>query len=94
MTGHPEPDNILRHELIGLETEVLEDSNMVNIHLRGKVVDETMRTLVIRGKRTHRIAKKDAIFKFILDGKAVKVKGKALIGRPENRVKKQTKKKW
>jgi RNase P/RNase MRP subunit p29 len=53
-----------------------------------------MKTLVIRGKGTYRIAKKDAIFKFLLDGVTVKVEGKALMGRPEDRVKKQIKKKW
>lgn len=58
------------------------------------MIDETMKTLVIRGKGTYRIAKKDAIFKFLLDGVTVKVEGKALMGRPEDRVKKQIKKKW
>lgn len=86
--------NILQHEIIGLETEVLNDSNPGNIHIRGRVIDETMKTLVIRGKRTWRIAKKDAVFKFNLDGTTVQVEGKALIGRPEDRVKKKSKKKW
>ncbi len=90
----PEPENILQHELIGLDTEVLQDSNPRNVHIRGKVIDETMKTLVIRGKGTYRIAKKDAVFKFLLDGVAVKVEGKNLIARPEDRVKKQTKNKW
>jgi len=73
---------------------VLQDSNPRNVHIRGKVIDETMKTLVIRGKGTQRIAKKDAVFKFLLDGVAVKVEGKHLIGRPADRVKKQSKKKW
>ena len=86
--------NILQNEIIGLEAEVLSDSNSENIRIRGKVIDETMKTLVIRGKGTWRIAKKDAVFKFLLDGVAVKVEGKALMGRPEDRVKKQNKRKW
>jgi ribonuclease P protein subunit POP4 len=53
-----------------------------------------MKTIVIRGTRTWRIAKKNAVFKFNINGKPVKVEGKALIGRPENRVKKKTKKRW
>jgi ribonuclease P protein subunit POP4 len=73
---------------------VLNDSNPANISIKGKVIDETMKTLVIRGTGTHRIAKQNAVFKFLLDGVAVKVEGKNLIGRPEDRVKKQTKKKW
>jgi ribonuclease P protein subunit POP4 len=86
--------NILQNEIIGLEAEVLSDSNPKNIRIRGKVIDETMKTLVIRGTGTWRIAKKDAVFKFLLDGVAVKVEGKALMGRPEDRVKKQNKRKW
>jgi ribonuclease P protein subunit POP4 len=77
-----------------LETEVLNDSNPANNHIKGKVIDETMNTLVIRGTGTHRIAKKDAVLKFLLDGITVKVEGKYLIGRPEDRVKRKTKKKW
>ena len=86
--------NILRDEIIGLDAEVLSDSNPANIGIRGKVIDETMKTLVIRGMGTHRIAKQEAVFKFLLDGVAVKVEGKALMGRPEDRVKKKIKKKW
>lgn len=58
------------------------------------MIDETMNTLVIRGNGIKKIAKKDAIFKFNLDGIALKIEGKTLIGRPEDRVKKQTKRKW
>jgi ribonuclease P protein subunit POP4 len=58
------------------------------------VVDETMKTLVIQSTGLKRVAKKNAIFKFSLNSVAVKVEGKTLIGRPEDRVKKQNKKKW
>ena len=73
---------------------MLDDSNPSNINIRGKVVDETMKTLIIQSTGLKRVAKKDATFKFSLDGVAVKVEGKTLIGRPEDRVKKQNKKKW
>jgi len=74
--------------------EVLNDSNPSNVEIRGKVVDETMKTIVIRSAGMKRIAKKDAVFKFSLDGVAVKVEGRTLMGRPEDRVKKQNKRKW
>ncbi len=74
--------------------EVLNDSNPSNVEIRGKVVDETMKTLVIRSAGMKRIAKKDAVFKFSLGGVAVKVEGSTLMGRPEDRVKKQNKRKW
>ena len=85
---------MLHHELIGIEIEVLNDNNLENVGIRGKVVDETMKTLVIRGNGTYRIAKENAIFKFLLDGITVKVEGKSLIDRPEDRVKRTNKKKW
>jgi len=86
--------NLLQHELIGLEVEVIKDSNPYNIKLRGTVIDESRNTLIIKNKKNQRIAKKNAVFKFKLDGESVKVEGKTLIGRPEDRVKKQTRRKW
>lgn len=73
---------------------MLHDSNPSNIGIMGKVVDETMKTLVIQSTGLKRVAKQHAVFKFSLDGKAVKVEGRTLKGRPEDRVKKQKKKKW
>jgi len=88
------PDSISRHELIGLEAEVLEDSNSCNVNTRGTVIDETMNTLVIDDGGSKRIAKKNAVFKFKLNGISVKVEGWALAGRPEDRVKKKIKQRW
>ena len=73
---------------------MLNDSNPSNINIRGKVVDETKNTLIIQSTGLKRVAKKNATFKFSLDDVAVKVEGKTLIGRPEDRVRKQNKKKW
>jgi ribonuclease P protein subunit POP4 len=73
---------------------VLNDSNPSTINIRGKVVDETKNMIIIQNTGLKRVAKKNATFKFSLDGVAVKVEGKTLIGRPEDRVKKQNKKKW
>ena len=73
---------------------MLNDSNPSNINIKGKVVDETKNTLIIQSTGLKRVAKKNATFKFSLDDVNVKVEGKTLIGRPEDRVKKQNKKKW
>ena len=88
------PENITRHELVGLEAEVLEDSNPCNVNTRGTVIDETMNTLVIDDGGAKRIAKKNAVFKFKLNGKSVKVEGWVLAGRSEDRVKKKIKRRW
>ena len=65
--------NLLQHELIGLEVEVIKDSNPYNIKLRGTVIDESRNTLIIKNRKNQRIAKKNAVFKFKLDGESVKV---------------------
>jgi ribonuclease P protein subunit POP4 len=89
-----EPVNILQNEIIGLNVEVLHDSNPLNIHVRGKVIDETMKTLVIKNTKIQRIAKQNAILEINIDNRKITVEGKNLIGKPENRVKKQNKRKW
>ena len=86
--------NLLQHELIGLKVEVFKDSNPHNIYLRGYVIDESRNTLIIKNEKNQCIAKKNAMFKFNLDGESVKVEGNALIGRPEDRVKKKIRRKW
>jgi ribonuclease P protein subunit POP4 len=92
--GHPTPNSITRHELVGLEAEVLHDSNPCNINTRGTVVDETMNTLVIDDGGEKRIIKKNAVFKFMLNDEIVKVEGWAISGRPEDRVKRKNKRRW
>ena len=88
--------NILRHELIGLDVEVVRDSNISNISLRGRVFDETRNTLLIKiNEGSKRIAKQNAVFRFkLLDGATLDVDGRALIGRPEDRVKRKMKRSW
>ncbi|QOJ78208.1 ribonuclease P protein component 1 [Infirmifilum lucidum] len=85
------PRNILRHELIGLQAEVVEARNPYLVGIRGIVLDETKNTLVIGepggGRKT--VLKFQAVFRFILpDGTKVLVDGKYLVGRPEERLKK------
>ena len=87
--------NVLRHEFIGLDVKVVDDSNRGNISLSGKVVDETRNTLLIsKGGKLKRIAKQDALFRFRLPGGVVDVAGRALVGRPEDRVKRRLRRRW
>ena len=90
----PTPYNVTRHELVGLEAEVLHDSNPCNINTHGTVIDETMNTLVIDDGGAKRIIKKNAVFKFRLNDEIVKVEGWAILGRPEDRVKRKIKRRW
>jgi ribonuclease P protein subunit POP4 len=86
--------NIILHELIGLEIEVLEDSNPNNLNIKGTVVDESKNTLTIESNKIIRIAKEEAVFLIYLNGETLKIKGKALLGRPEDRIKRKIKRKW
>lgn len=90
----PIGSNILLHELIGLEIEVLDDSNPYTRYFKGTIVDESENTLTIESDKKIKIAKKEAMFLFKLDGETVKIEGKALLGRPEDRVKRKIKRRW
>lgn len=85
--------NLIRHELIGLDTKVVESSNKFNIGLSGIVVDETSQTLRIKtavGYKT--VEKGNSTFMFKLGNKRIKVNGKRIEMRPENRIKIKVKK--
>ena len=89
------PGNILRHELIGLDVKVVRDSNPCNTSLSGRVIDESRNTIVIEHRgEAKRIAKQDALFLFSLPEGNVEVEGKALVGRPEDRVKRKQRRRW
>jgi len=88
--------NILRHELIGLDVDVVKDNNPSNESISGRVVDESRNTLLIKQEgNAKRVAKQTAVFRFKLpDGTLVEVKGSAIVGRPEDRAKKRIRRSW
>jgi len=81
--------NIVQHELIGLECEVIDAMNKSQIGIKGRVTDETLKTLVINSKR---IFKRGSRFCFRLNNENINVDGNQLIARPEDRIKKKIKK--
>jgi ribonuclease P protein subunit POP4 len=83
--------NILIHELIGLECEVISAKNKSLVGISGKILDETQKTLVI-GDERKRVAKQDAKFCLKIGSKAITVDGSFLVARPEDRIKKKFKK--
>jgi len=85
------PENIVRHELIGLEVEVSRSSNPSQIGIKGRVIDETQKTIKIETTKGEKIlAKENLILIFTIpDGRKVEVDGKLLVGRPEDRIKKK-----
>jgi ribonuclease P protein subunit POP4 len=88
------PKNLLKHELIGLEVEVVESKNKSLVGLRGKVVDETRNMLTIETKKgDKKVIKSECTFVFHLPNALVEVDGSLLVGSPEKRIKKSVPKK-
>jgi len=86
------PENLPKHELIGLNVEVVEASNDNYIGISGEVLDETRDTLNIDGKT---VEKKSSVFLFELPtGEEVKIKGDLIAKRPEDRLKMKLPDKW
>jgi len=83
------PSNLPRHELIGLEVEILDSRDPGLRGLRGRVVDETKNMLKIRvGGKVKSVPKSIVYLRFILpEGEEVRLEGKGLVARPEERVK-------
>jgi len=87
---------ILQHEFIGLKAKVVRSTHPGYVGITGRVIDETRNTLVIRHKNKDKaIVKNVAVFHFVLpDGTVVEVEGNAIIGRPEDRLKKRPRRRW
>ena len=85
------PENLARHELIGLDVEIDCSTNPSLIGRSGKVVDETRNTFLLETKRTVlRIPKSNTSLIFTLpDGQKVRIAGSILISQPENRISKR-----
>ena len=89
------PD-IVRSEFIGTEAEVSQSPHKDYVGLSGRVIDETKNTFtLLHAEKAKRIVKEAAIFRFkYSDGTIVQIDGKLLTGRPEDRLKKTTKRLW
>lgn len=86
------PRNFLNHELIGLEAEVVDSLNVNLVGIKGLILDETKNTFLIGqpGGRKWRVLKHVAVFRIALpDGTKVRVEGRVLVGRPEERLKRR-----
>jgi len=79
--------NILYHELIGLEVEILNHPDPGLIGLKGIIRWETSKTIVVRKSGEDLvILKSGGLFRFKLpNGETVVVRGDNLIGTPQER---------
>ena len=87
---------VVQQELVGLNAKVVRSSHPGYVGIAGKVLDETRNTILILHKNKKKIViKNTAVFNFTMpDGTIVEIEGKAIIGRPEARIKKRVKRLW
>lgn len=88
--------NIARHELIGLEAEIVKSTDAKKQGQGGKIIDETKKMLLLRTSTGEKLVEKStSTFRIILPGgKKVEINGMLLLGRPEERIKKRLPQKW
>ncbi len=82
------PQNVIRHELIGLDVLVVHASNPTQEGFKGRIIDETRNLLIIEGGcGVRRIPKRMSIVRVTLpDGRLVEVDGSVLVMAPERRI--------
>lgn len=80
-------DNIVSHELIGLQAQLVASNNKQLVGLNGKIVDETKFMFALNTKNgIKRLAKNTSRWKFELDGKEIELDGARLTRRPYERM--------
>jgi ribonuclease P protein subunit POP4 len=86
------PENLVRHELMGLTAMIRVSSNPQLKGVSGRVIDESRNTLILETPegREVTIIKDQCTISFRLpSGESVRVDGKLLVARPEDRIKKK-----
>ncbi len=84
--------NIVLHELIGLDAEVIDSRDRSQIGIRGRVINETKNLLYLRhGSKVNRVVKKISKFKFTHGGDSFIVEGEEINFRAYERTEKALK---
>ncbi|MHA1959727.1 MAG: ribonuclease P protein component 1 [Candidatus Thorarchaeota archaeon] len=85
------PNNLTRHEFMGLSAHVVASTDPSLVCRRGVIVDESKEMIHLNTARGPvRAAKQTCVFDMTLpDGTVVRVDGHNLRGRPEERLKKR-----
>ncbi|MEM2897149.1 MAG: ribonuclease P protein component 1 [Candidatus Bathyarchaeia archaeon] len=88
------PQNLVRHELIGLEARIKSGNNKQLVGIKGKIMDETKNTIILlKDGKPKRIPKNVVVLEVKLpDGSIVEIDGKVLVSRPEDRLKSRSRK--
>lgn len=82
-------ENLIRHELIGLDVSVCSSRNKQLIGKSGNIVDETKNMFILRDNV--KLQKSNSMFKFKIKKRYVILNGADLVSQPEDRLKKKMK---
>ena len=87
------PLTITKNELIGLDVSISKSYNKQLLGLRGRIIDETRNTLVLRREsKIIRIPKDIVHFEMSVPfSKTIEVDGRSILARPEDRIKMRVK---
>ncbi|MGD0729169.1 MAG: ribonuclease P protein subunit [Candidatus Micrarchaeaceae archaeon] len=84
--------NIVLHELIGLDAEVIDCRDRSQIGIKGKIINETKNLLYLKQQsKTRRVVKNISKFKFTNDNDSFIVDGKEINFRAHERTEKALK---
>jgi ribonuclease P protein subunit POP4 len=82
------PENIINHELIGLDTKIIESTNNQIVGLGGKIMDETRSTFTIQTQNGLKMFPKEhSKWKFTINETQCVIDGSMISKRPEERLK-------
>ena len=80
-------NNIHAHEMIGLQSEIIQSSNSQIVGLNGTITDETKNMFVINTKDgIKKIPKDNTTWKFTFNGTEKQIQGSSLMKRPHERL--------
>jgi len=90
------PQNIIRHELVGLPTHIVESKDPGHVCRKGIILSESKEMIQIdTDTGTIIVPKGICVFDMTLpDSSIIRVEGKLLRGRPEDRMKKRLNRSW
>ncbi|RMF31572.1 MAG: ribonuclease P protein subunit [Candidatus Nitrosothermus koennekii] len=80
-------DNIHAHELIGLDTKIIDSNNPILINKEDKIIYESKNMLFIKINNSMKKVPKSIVkLEFVIDDNKCIINGKDIIGKPEDRI--------
>ena len=80
-------ENIALHELIGIDTEITQSSNLQSVGLKGQVIDETKSMFVLRTEQgIKKFPKENSVWRFSFDNNEITLNGNMLTKRSYERM--------